>query len=269
MNPVPGAGLGDGNALVVDCRPVERIKPRDAAAFDATRDAVEQLGWRYRVVGATDTIVTRNVRWLGGYRHPRHDLPVVAAALREAFAEPDGLMAGAEAVGDPIAVLPVLYHLLWRHDLMADLSVALHPDTVVTVASPAVEPFRLLDALPADVLAEARRWQRHVVEVETGLAPDAAKGRAPRPSMTRRGPRSPSGTRRKPQGQFATAGFADDDDPTPLRDLLPGEHTAWLDGDIAGLHLDTVRDTGRRNPVRLLVSREPHLTDRSPHPLPP
>jgi hypothetical protein len=45
-------------------------------------------------VGATDEIVTANVRWL--------------------------------------AVLPVLFHLLWRHELTADLSVPLHPGTLVS-----------------------------------------------------------------------------------------------------------------------------------------
>jgi hypothetical protein len=40
-------------------------------------------------------------------------------------------MAGAEEAGDPIAVLPVLFHLLWRHELTADLSVPLHQATVV------------------------------------------------------------------------------------------------------------------------------------------
>ena len=43
-------------------------------------------------------------------------------------------MAGAEAAGDPIAVLPVLFHLLWRHELAADLSLPLHQDTVATRA---------------------------------------------------------------------------------------------------------------------------------------
>ena len=32
-------------------------------------------------------------------------------------------MDGAEAVGDPLGTLPVLYHLMWRHWLVADLSV--------------------------------------------------------------------------------------------------------------------------------------------------
>jgi len=58
----------------------------------------------------------------------------LAAALRVAFAGPVPLLAGAEAVGDPIAVLPVLFHLLWRHDLVADLSVPLHSCTSVTTA---------------------------------------------------------------------------------------------------------------------------------------
>ncbi|MEX5712943.1 integrase [Parafrankia sp. FMc6] len=45
-----------------------------------------------------------------------------------------------------------------------------------------VEPFGLLDGLPAGVLAAARDWQRHVVEVETGLPPDAAPGTSPTPA---------------------------------------------------------------------------------------
>ncbi|MEQ4305528.1 hypothetical protein ABNF97_29795 [Plantactinospora sp. B6F1] len=44
------------------------------------------------------------------------------------------MMAGAEAVGDPIAALPALFHLLWRHELRTDLTAPLHPDTIVTTA---------------------------------------------------------------------------------------------------------------------------------------
>ena len=35
--------------------------------------------------------------------------------------------------------------------------------------APSVEPFGLLDGLPTAVLDAARDWERHVVEVETGL----------------------------------------------------------------------------------------------------
>jgi hypothetical protein len=46
---------------------------------------------------------------------------------------------------------------------------------------PRVEPFGLLDSLPQEALAEARDWERHVVEVDTGLPPGAAPGTLPRP----------------------------------------------------------------------------------------
>ena len=86
------------------------------------------------VVGLT-AITTANVRWLAGYRHPRHDRPALAAVLREVFAVPTGLVSGAEAVGDPLAVLPVLFHLLWRHELAIDLTAPLHPLTTATVST--------------------------------------------------------------------------------------------------------------------------------------
>jgi hypothetical protein len=123
------ARCADGGARVVDCRLAERIKPRDAEAFAATRAACELVAWGYEVVGSPDPIMMMNVRWLSGYRHPRHDIPDVATALEAVFVAPTTLMAGAESVGDPIAVLPVLFHLLWRHRLLADLSAPLSPDT--------------------------------------------------------------------------------------------------------------------------------------------
>jgi hypothetical protein len=126
------ARRADGSAVVIDCRPVERRGPRDVAKFEATAQACARVGWEYRLVGAVDAIVTANVRWLAGYRHPRHHRRGAADALRRVFASPVPLMAGAEAVGDPIAVLPVLFHLLWCHELSVDLSVPLHPGTLVS-----------------------------------------------------------------------------------------------------------------------------------------
>ena len=64
----------DGSAVVVDCRPVERRRPRDVAKFDATARACALAGWEYRLLGAAPPLVTANLRWLAGYRHPRHRL---------------------------------------------------------------------------------------------------------------------------------------------------------------------------------------------------
>ncbi|MEU7892476.1 Mu transposase C-terminal domain-containing protein [Nonomuraea sp. NPDC049152] len=46
---------------------------------------------------------------------------------------------------------------------------------------PAIEPMGLLEGLPDDVLAAAKQWQRHVVEVETGLPLEAGPEAEPRP----------------------------------------------------------------------------------------
>ncbi|MEV7193348.1 Mu transposase C-terminal domain-containing protein [Streptomyces sp. NPDC093510] len=46
---------------------------------------------------------------------------------------------------------------------------------------PALEPFGLLKTLPEPVLATAKEWERHIVEVETGLPPGAEPGTLSRP----------------------------------------------------------------------------------------
>jgi hypothetical protein len=47
-----------------------------------------------------------------------------AGSLRQVFAQALPLLEGARAVGDPIAVLPTPYHLIWAHALVADLDSA-------------------------------------------------------------------------------------------------------------------------------------------------
>lgn len=54
----------------------------------------------------------------------------------EVFSQPGPLMAGADAAGDRLAMLPALFHLLWRQELSADgMAVELlGPRTVVRLA---------------------------------------------------------------------------------------------------------------------------------------
>lgn len=131
------ARRADGSGLVVDCRPVDRRPARDVAKFEATAAACAQIGWDYQLLGAADQVAAANVRWLAGYRHPRHDVPEITGVLRQVFATPIPLHSGVDAAGDPIAVLPVLpvlFHLLWRGELVVDLSVPLHEGTLVRPA---------------------------------------------------------------------------------------------------------------------------------------
>ena len=122
----------DGSAIVVDCRPEERRPERDVLKFAATGEVCARLGWEYRLVDAPDPVLAANVRWLAGYRHPRHGVQAVAAPLCDTFRTDCSLMAGALLVGDPIAVLPVLFNLLWTGALRADLTRVLHEGTAVS-----------------------------------------------------------------------------------------------------------------------------------------
>ncbi|MCX4693886.1 TnsA-like heteromeric transposase endonuclease subunit [Streptomyces sp. NBC_01408] len=112
----------DGSAVVVDVRADDRIEPKDAEAFEETRLACDQTGWGFERVGVPERVLLANVRWLSRYRHPRCLNSPIADRLREVFAAPCPLMAGADAAGDRLATLPALFHLFWLQELTAEVS---------------------------------------------------------------------------------------------------------------------------------------------------
>ena len=121
----------DGSAVVIDVRPDDRIPERDAQTFAVTAEACEAAGWEYRRFGDLDPVLVANVRWLSRYRHPRCLVPEIAAELLEIFAGGRGLLEGAGLAGDRLRVLPVLFHLMWRRQLAADLTAPLGTEAVV------------------------------------------------------------------------------------------------------------------------------------------
>jgi hypothetical protein len=128
------ARLADGTAMVIDVRADDQIPAKDAEVFEMTARTCASVGWSYRRAGVVDPVLAANVRWLAGYRHPRCMDQGKAARLREVFGCPATLMTGTQAAGDPLAVLPVLYHLLWSGVLVTDLTSApLGWESVVTV----------------------------------------------------------------------------------------------------------------------------------------
>lgn len=111
--------MSDGTGVVVDVRPDARVA-KDADVFDATAAACAQVGWNYQRLGDITPVLAANVRWLSGYRHPRCRTDCLANALIEVAATSE-LTVGAlaTAVGDPLVVLPCLFHLLWSGELDA------------------------------------------------------------------------------------------------------------------------------------------------------
>jgi len=127
------ARLRGGTGLVVDCRPAGRMDERSVESFTAMRHACDAVGWAYRLAGELDPVRVANLRWLAGYRHRRYGEPSgVVAAVAAAFAVPGPLLGQAASAGDPIEVLPRVFHLLWQGRLTADLSRPLNDRTLVS-----------------------------------------------------------------------------------------------------------------------------------------
>ncbi|MFD4133637.1 TnsA-like heteromeric transposase endonuclease subunit [Streptomyces goshikiensis] len=155
----PHAGLlrtsAGGTAMVLDVRPDDRIEPEGAAKFAATAVAWGRVGWGYERVGVLEPVLAANLRWLSGYRHPRVRREPVAADLRTVFTEPEGLLEGARSVGDPIAVMPVLFHLVWCRGLDIDLEgELLSAATLVSLAPATAKEVDTKSDASADAVAE-------------------------------------------------------------------------------------------------------------------
>ncbi|MBK6019572.1 integrase, partial [Streptomyces sp. MBT53] len=64
---------------------------------------------------------------------------------------------------------------------VAYLFAAPHFEVVGSAPVPPLTSQGLLEGLPMEVAETACRWERHLVEIETGLPPDAPPGAVPRP----------------------------------------------------------------------------------------
>ncbi|WSS31553.1 TnsA-like heteromeric transposase endonuclease subunit [Streptomyces sp. NBC_01185] len=127
------ARYADGTGLLADC-PSSPTAGGDGAqrARMVLEAACARVGWSYQRFEPPPPVVAANLRWLAGYRHPRNQGPPgLRAALAEVFAVPCPLTDGAAAVGDPLRVLPAVYHALWCGHLRTPLDEPLHEETLV------------------------------------------------------------------------------------------------------------------------------------------
>lgn len=123
----------DGTGLLADC-PSSPTAGGDKAqqARVVLEAACARVGWSYRRLEPPPAVVAANLRWLAGYRHPRNQgSPRLRAALAEVFAGPRPLADGAAAVGEPLQVLPAVYHALWCGHLTTPLDEPLHEEALV------------------------------------------------------------------------------------------------------------------------------------------
>ncbi|MFD0492576.1 TnsA-like heteromeric transposase endonuclease subunit [Streptomyces rhizosphaericus] len=127
------ARYADGTGLLADC-PASPTAGGDGArrAQVVLEVACARVGWAYRRLEPPAPVVAANLRWLAGYRHPRNQGPPgIRAALAEVFAGLRPLADGVAAVGEPLRVLPAVYHALWCGHLTTALDEPLHEEALV------------------------------------------------------------------------------------------------------------------------------------------
>jgi hypothetical protein len=122
--------LASGDGRLVDVRAANRVA-KNAAQFAMTRQVCDEIGWQYEVFTGLPRARSQNLRWLAGYRHDRHAPGGdTAGVIRECFAAPvalrTGLRRASTSTGLPSDVVTAhVLHLLWRQQLVVDLSTPL------------------------------------------------------------------------------------------------------------------------------------------------
>lgn len=131
------ARYSDGTALLADCPShPDAGGPRAMKAAEAVAQACAYIGWTYQRLAPLDEVVAANLKWLAGYRHSRNaGRPGLMPAVLEAFTRSRPLLEGAEAAGDPIEVLPAVFHALWHGQLTTGLETPLHERALVRPGS--------------------------------------------------------------------------------------------------------------------------------------
>jgi hypothetical protein len=122
-----------GTPELCDVKSEERLEdPGFLAQVEATGLACGEAGFRYRVLSEPDPQLLVNVRWLAGFRErppdPDGERSRMLSVLATGSLTIGELLAGAR---EPMLARPVLMHLLWAEDALADLSGAIDDETIV------------------------------------------------------------------------------------------------------------------------------------------
>jgi len=135
---VPDVLLGHANGAVtvVDVKAGSRLDdPAVVAQFAWTHRLCDRQGFRFEVWSGTDPVLLENIRFLAGYRRPTLIAQEFAPLVLDAAVASPCTVADVERrlaeVAPPVVVRPVVLHLLWQAQLVADLTHRLAGDTIL------------------------------------------------------------------------------------------------------------------------------------------
>ncbi len=117
--------ITDTGPVIVDVKPARRLAdPKVAFTFGWTRAVVEARGWRFEVATEPPGVELANVRFLAGYRRDWLFHPHLLAQLRTWNLDGASLKDAFNCLPNesPQSVRSAVLHLLWRQELVIDLS---------------------------------------------------------------------------------------------------------------------------------------------------
>jgi len=136
--------MADGSTRVVDVKPEDRLEdPKVAAQFAWTRGVCESVGWGFEVWSGADPTLIANLRFLAGYRRAELvDRPLCVTVMSHVQGQEsiEQLQARVARPGEQDRSRSAILHLLWRGELVADLTSCLTSLTAVARAECVVEP---------------------------------------------------------------------------------------------------------------------------------
>ncbi len=127
-----------GRDLVVDVKASRYAdKPKFKSVAAASRRACDAIGWDYEVVTGYDPVFLTNMQWLAAYRSPQVMSEEIAATILETVEDPAATATIGKVINAgsiPALTRPVVFHLMWKGILVADLSEPLSSTSVVRLA---------------------------------------------------------------------------------------------------------------------------------------
>lgn len=119
----------DGSVVLWDVRPQDRRNPRFEEAVEITSAACAKVGWTHQVFTGHGTELRHALRWLASYRMPHPWHGPATAELRRILPTGGTVSMVLEADRGGGHLVQTMWHLLWKCELVADLT---KPLTTVT-----------------------------------------------------------------------------------------------------------------------------------------
>jgi hypothetical protein len=124
--------LANGGARVVEVKLAGQMNdPPVRKLAEWASQACAVAGWEYVMASKPEPVFLSNLLWLAGFRRRLNDPFKLEQQISACCQEPTTVGAIDAEVGRTIFMRPILFHLLWTHELIADLSQPLSSATVV------------------------------------------------------------------------------------------------------------------------------------------